>query len=144
MDRERAFMKVVYEGDVPRLLARTRKDIEEADCGRIMYQRPLVFFGSAQESVEKGLWLYTKNILPLIAEEHVDITCMAAARYGIDAILGDIASLKKMEEAVSRYPDLAKVAYLVVADMRDEPGCSKFLKQAFPAATLQRIPLCEP
>ena len=135
-------MKVVYEGDVPRLLARTRKDIEEADCGRIMYQRPLVFFGSAQESVEKGLWLYTKNILPLIAEEHVDITCMAAVRYGIDAIVGDFESLRKIAVAIPRYPDLAKVAHIIVVGKHGEPDL-ECLKQAFPAATLHLILLCE-
>ena len=139
MDRERTFMKVVYQDDVPHLPARTKKDIEKTDLGRVTYERPLVFFENVQESVEASLWLYAQNILPLITDENMDITCMAAIRYGIDAIIGDFRSLREIADVIPRYPGLAKVAHLVVIGSCAELNSLEYLARAFPAARLQVI-----
>lgn len=141
------FVKVSYRDDAPVLVARTKKDIAAAAFGDLSYERPLVFFESAQESVEKGLWLYSKNILPLVAEDNLELTCMAACRYGIDAIVGDAASLLKVAAFLDvearpprpRYPELAKVTHLVLIGPRAAPNSLGRLARAFPAARLQTV-----
>lgn len=133
------FVKIVYSDNIPFLLARTKADISREDYGEIRYERPLVFFESSHESIEKGLWLYSKNTLPLVAEDNLDITLMAAGRYGIDSVVGDALSLKKMFMGGSQYFDHKKIKNVTVIDSRFEENLSNFLTSAFAGAKLQLI-----
>jgi hypothetical protein len=131
------FVKIGYHEDTPYLIARTKEDIGAEAFGSIRYERPLIYFESAQESVEKSLWQYAQNILPLIAEDSFDITCMAAERYGIDAVMGDVASLVRLSKRVRDLPFLRSVKHLTAVDSRFDPSSTDLIRESFPDATLE-------
>ncbi len=133
------FVKIIYRDNVPFLLARTKKDISKEDYSEIRYERPLVTFESSHESIEKGLWHYGKNILPLMAEDNLTITLITSGRYGIDSIMGDAVSLKKLSQSGSQYFDNTKIKNVTVIDSRFDENPCNFLNGAFVNAQLQLI-----
>ncbi len=86
--QERLFTKIVYRDGKPALIGRTSEDVATESYG-MACERPLVLFKNVHENVEKGLWFYQKNILPLMAEHSRELTVMMAGKYDIDAIVGD-------------------------------------------------------
>lgn len=55
--------------------------------------RPLIYFADPDEAVEKSMWCYERNILPLIGEAVPDITNSAAEFYRINSAIVDAPSL---------------------------------------------------
>ena len=87
----------------PILIARTTEDISEEHFGTIQ-TRPLVLFGTIHESIEKCLWVYEQNILPLVCTEGSgELTARTALQYGIDSILCDMGSFKEVSPHLSDY-----------------------------------------
>ncbi|HUY62471.1 MAG TPA: hypothetical protein VMV50_01610 [Candidatus Paceibacterota bacterium] len=98
------FTKVAYHEGDPFLIGRHLDDIAGESYGD-PGDRPLVAFSSLHEGIEKSLWCYSKNVLPLIADGDRDITAMLAERYEIDALLTDSAELATLLPALaSRFP----------------------------------------
>ena len=95
------FTKITCQDDIPLLIGRTEEDIRAEDFG-VLGQRPLVLFGNVYEGIEKGLWAYTRNILPLISENNLDISAKAAVAYGVDSIIGGTEELKAF---TPRFPE---------------------------------------
>ncbi len=133
------FVKIVYKNNAPFLVARTRNDIKKEEYGEIMYERPLVFFLSSHESIEKSLWLYSKNILPLIAEDNIITTSMSAGRYEIDSIVGDVESIKKIRTEGFKYFNYKNIINVTVIDSCFVEYDINSLKNSFPNALFQLI-----
>lgn len=133
------FVKIICHENVPYLLARTKRGIGKEYYGKIQYERPLVFFESAHESIEKGLWLHDKDILPLIAEDNLELTLMIAGRYEIDSMLADTASLKKIVSNGMRHFDYKKIINITIIDSRFEKNLLASLSDVFPSAKIQLI-----
>lgn len=64
-------------------------------------ERPLVMFENPHESLEKSLHCYLNGMTPLIAEKNLEVTLAAAAKYEIDALVCDSASLAKLHPFLS-------------------------------------------
>lgn len=83
--------------------------------------RPLVLFSDRNEAVEKSLWFYEHDILPLVGESNnPEATVSAAGIYGINAILADTEILKKFIPALKAKYDLSRLrAVSVLGDNLD-------------------------
>lgn len=64
--------------------------------------RPLVYLEDPDDALEKSLWCYERNVLPLIAEVTPDITSGAAEFYDIDSMIVDAPSLPKIRPYLER------------------------------------------
>ncbi len=134
------FVKIIYHENIPFLLARTAKDIGEEEYGEINYERPLIFFESSHESTEKGLWHYSRDILPLLSENNLELTLIIAGRYGIDAIMGETESLSKLVGLkIESYFPPGKIKNITLVDRNFDEDLRKALRKAFPAARYQSI-----
>lgn len=93
MEHPTVFTKIVRSDVGPTLFGRTIEDMKMESWG-VQSARPLVYLANAHEAVEKSLWCYLNNMVPLIGERDPDLTARLAAMYGIDSIIADVPSLK--------------------------------------------------
>jgi hypothetical protein len=75
--------------------------------------RPLVYLDNAHEAVEKSLWCYAHNLVPLIGEKNIDITFFAAQRYDIDSLIVDLASLMRLEPYLAKRTTLLSTMTII-------------------------------
>lgn len=70
------------------------------DIGReafgIESRRPMVYISDSHEAIEKSMWCYEHNMVPLIGEMDPDIAMYAASKYQIDSLITDENSLPKL------------------------------------------------
>lgn len=84
------FYKIIH-GDSSLLAPMSLVDIADEDLG-VQCTRPLVLFADQQEALEKSLWFYAHNILPLIGEpNNLPVTVFAAKQYEIDALVSEVS-----------------------------------------------------
>ncbi len=133
------FVKVVRANNETFLVARTKYDISEEDFGPTLYSRPLVIFDSPHESLEKGLWLYGKNLLPLIAEDNVTVTLLAASRFKIDALLCDNISLGGILREQNRYFSNDSIIQISLIDANFDAQLFSETTRHFPRAHITPI-----
>jgi hypothetical protein len=127
--------KVAYEGEKPFLIGRHLEDIASESYGALG-DRPLVAFSSTHEGLEKSLWCYTRNILPLITNDDPDITGMLAKRYEVDTLITDTATLSILLPALARHYALARFRRVSIIDHTFN---LPLLKKMFPEAALSLI-----
>ena len=58
--------------------------------------RPLVYFADPDEAIEKAMWCYEREVLPLIGEAIPEVVHSAAGFYRIDSLITDAISLEKL------------------------------------------------
>lgn len=58
--------------------------------------RPLVYFADPDEAIEKAMWCYEREVLPLIGEAMPEVVRSAADFYRIDSLITDAISLEKL------------------------------------------------
>ena len=107
--------KVAYHSGKPFLIGRHFDDIGTESYGAVG-NRPLVAFSLVHESLEKSLWCYSKNILPLISDTDDDITAMLAKRYEADTLITDSTKLPLLLQALARHYSLSPFRYVSVVD----------------------------
>jgi hypothetical protein len=56
----------------------------------------MVYLSDPHEAIEKSMWCYENNMLPLIGEKDPDIAMFAAEKYQIDSLITDTAALTKL------------------------------------------------
>lgn len=80
-------VKIVRRYGDPFLIQRNLNDIQKENYG-IACQRPQVCFDDSHEALEKSVWFYENNILPLVGEpNNLSVTAFTAKRYKIDFLL---------------------------------------------------------
>lgn len=132
---ESSIVKIVRrKGDVA-FFARTLSDIEEESFGTVV-NRPLVAFTSLFEGIEKSLWVYQQNRLPLIAEERLGLTLLTAKKYAIDSIVGDTHSINALLPELEREYDLSHIRHINVVDT---VFCLEKITASCPKATVYML-----
>ena len=127
--------KIAYLDDVPFLIGRHLDDIGEESYGTLG-DRPLIAFSNVHDSLEKSLWCYTRNILPLINDTDDDITAMLAKRYEADSLVTDSTKLVTLLPSLANHYDLTRFKYVSVVDtVFNLP----LLRKMFPDATVSLI-----
>ena len=86
---EKGLVKIVKNGPAPFLVQWGLSDLSKEIYGTAC-NRPMVLLSDPHEALEKALWFYERNTLPLIGESNnLPIAAFAAHKYGIDAIVSD-------------------------------------------------------
>jgi hypothetical protein len=127
--------KVAYHSGKPFLIGRHLEDIASEEFGALG-DRPLIALSSTHEGIEKSLWSYSRNILPLIAASDPDITAMLASRYEADSLITDSTALPILLPALAQHYALARFRHISVIDTAfDLP----LLKKMFPASAITLV-----
>lgn len=89
---ERSFVKIVHDREGSFLSEWSFDDIGREPWG-LPCARPMVYVQDPHEAIEKSMWYYENNMIPLIAEPDPDFAAFAASKYQIDSLLCDELSL---------------------------------------------------
>lgn len=77
-----------------------------ADIGREAYgvrsKRPMVYMSDPHEAIEKSMWCYENNMVPLIGEKDPALATYAADKYQIDSLIIDAPTLALIEPYLRR------------------------------------------
>ena len=112
-DQANVFYKIVH-AERPYVIPRRLEDIAKENFSAPGL-RPLVLFTDPQEALEKSLWFYAHNILPLIGEpNNLAVTAFAAQRYGIDAIVGELPLVTTFLSRLGGKYDLRRITSLTL------------------------------
>lgn len=124
----RALVKIVHSDEGPFLSEWAFDDIGREPWG-LPSTRPMVYLTDPHEAVEKSMWCYENNMLPLIGEKDPDIAMFAAGKYKIDSLIVDPLSLPKLLPYLkSRTEKFSSVSILV--DSFDVSSLLPFIEYA--------------
>jgi hypothetical protein len=56
----------------------------------------MVYLTDPHSAIEKSMWCYEQNRVPLIGEKNADIASVAATKYDIDSLIADPASVLRL------------------------------------------------
>ncbi len=100
-----------------------------ADIGReafgVVSQRPMVAFDDAHEAMEKAMWCYEHDTVPLLAEKDPRVALYMAGKYSVDSLVTDAASLEAL------FPHLV--------ERKTKLSCISIVASAFFPETLARF-----
>ncbi len=137
---ESIFTKIIYREEKIFLWALRRKDAGREPYG-VSCERPLLLFRRHHDGVEKGLWFYEHNILPLMKEPNYEIAAMTAKKYGIDAIVGETKELETFLPYLMKEYSSENIKKICIVDTQFDPN---FITEHFPQAeTIFKLALPE-
>jgi hypothetical protein len=98
------FVKIVKKYEKTFLIQRSLSDIKEENYGSFC-KFPQILLSDSHDALEKSLWFYEHNIIPLIGEpNNLEATSYSAVKLGIDFLLID-------EEMFLKYFPILKQKY---------------------------------
>lgn len=128
--KDKGLAKIVRIYEKPFLVQWSLADLAAERFGFTDSARPLVMLSDAHEAIEKSLWFYEHDILPLIGEIHnVPVSAFAAKTYGIDAIVSDEYMLSRTLPELEKVYDLGKVASLTLIGAHFAAASIAYLRQ---------------
>lgn len=92
---DKALVKIVHTQNGPFLSEWAFVDIAKEPWG-IVTDRPFVYMTDPHSAVEKSMWCYEQNRVPLIGEKNPDIAAIAAKKYQVDSLIADPVSVMKL------------------------------------------------
>ncbi len=92
---ERGLVKIVPEQAGPFLSEWSFADIGREPWG-LVSARPMVYMSNPHEALEKSMWCYERNRVPLIGEENTAVAISSASAYDVDSLIADGDSLPKL------------------------------------------------
>ncbi len=98
---EKSFIKIVRSSAGYFTSEWSFADSAREDWGEIG-KRPLVYLNDPDEALEKTLWCYERDALPLIAESIPEITFSAADFFHIDSMIADARSLSELRTYLAK------------------------------------------
>src|SRR3989344_7882332 len=111
------FNKIVHSTS-PFLATRSLAEIGKENYGA-KAKRPLVLFSDEQEALEKSIWFYAHNILPLIGEpNNIPFTIFAAKRYKINALVSEPSIAEDFLSRLEGEYEINRVAALTLIASR--------------------------
>ena len=113
--QDQGYVKVVDWYEHPFLIARGLKDIAQEAYGA-EGDRPLVLFTLAYEGIEKSLWCFEHNRLPLISEKSARTTAQMAAKYHADALICDSETLRAHLPSLNELYGVGNIKHLDIID----------------------------
>lgn len=109
---EKGIVKIVRDERGPFLSEWSFTDIGNEAYG-IESSRPMVYLSDPHDAIEKALWCYEQNMLPLLGEKDPEIAGYAASKYQIDSLITDAPSLVRLRGYLeSRKTSLACISVL--------------------------------
>lgn len=110
----RLFTYKIVHADPPLLVPRRLADIARENFG-VRCERPFVLFTDTQEALEKSLWFYAHNILPLVGEaNNLAVASFTARRYGINAMVSELPIAAEFMGRLARECDTSCITSLTL------------------------------
>ncbi len=135
---EKALVKIVHTPEGPFLSEWSFDDIGQEPWG-VPSKRPMVYLEDSHEALEKSMWCYENNMVPLIGERDADIAMFAAGKYRIDQLITDTASLPKLLPYLKRRGEKL-MSLTVLGDSFDAPTLMPFSDFARTVRFVLRLP----
>lgn len=108
---EKGLVKIVH-GDAKMFMSEwSFLDIQAESFG-VVSARPLVYMHSPHEAIEKSMWCYEQNMVPLIGEKNLEVVTYAAEKYKVDSLITDVVSLAKLEPYLKSRSPLDAISVL--------------------------------
>lgn len=108
---EKGLVKIVH-GEAKMFMSEwSFLDIQAESFG-VVSARPLVYMQSPHEAIEKSMWCYEHNMVPLIGEKTLEVVTYAAEKYQVDSLITDVASLAKLEPYLKNRSPLDSISVL--------------------------------
>jgi len=92
---ESGMMKLVRTPTASFLSAWSFSDIG-AEAYGVASKRPISYFSDSRESLEKAMWCYERNVVPLVGEQNATAARRAAELCDIDSLMTDMRALQGM------------------------------------------------
>ena len=92
---EEGLVKIVRSTSGMFLSELSISDIEKEEYG-VRSARPMVYLSDTYDAMEKSLWCYEHDMVPLIGEKNAAISIVAARKYHIDSLITDAPSLRTL------------------------------------------------
>lgn len=92
---EKALVKIVHTPQGPFLSEWAFEDISQEPWG-VVSERPFVYMTDPHSAIEKSMWCYEQNRVPLIGEKNPDIAAISAKKYQVDSLIADPVSVMKL------------------------------------------------
>ncbi len=108
---EKSLVRVVHEGPRAFLSEWSFSDIARESYG-LLSKRPFVFLTNPHDAIEKSIWCYGRNMLPLIGEKDPDIATFAAEKYQVDSLITDAKAISLLVPYLSRRDPLQWISIL--------------------------------
>ena len=135
--REKGLVKIVRTQAEPFLVQWSLQDLAQEPFGSTSCKRPLVLLTDSHEALEKSLWYYEHNPLPLIGEHHnLPVAAYASRRYGIDSILSDEQILPAFLTELEKEYDVRHVEELTLLGSSFVPENIRAFSHRFPRIRL--------
>ncbi len=134
----RSFVKIVHDKDRMFLSEWSFEDIGHEPWGTSA-TRPLVYLADPHEAIEKSMWCYENNIVPLIGEPDPDIAMFTASKYRINALITDTVSLPKLLPFLEKQ-ERPLSSITVLGDSFDAPALASFARFAGRSRLVLRLP----
>lgn len=123
------------------LIKRTLKDLGVEDLGQVDFERPLVIFGDSGETCEKALWVYEKNLIPLVGEaNNLPATLKAAGQYQIDCIITESRLLEKLWPLLENSYNTGRIKRIILQDSRYDKENLNLISADVAATRLLSLP----
>ena len=134
--KERGLTKIVKRTGEPFLIHRALGDIKAEDYG-VIGKRPLIIFSDSHDALEKSLWCYENNILPLIGENlNLVVTAYTARRYEIDSILGEGEIVMRFLPILEKEYDLKNIKNITLIEGPLDDNQAKLICKKIPNTNL--------
>lgn len=117
---EKLAVHIAYRGGDACLIGRTSESFQHEAYGDTRATRPFVSLEYRHQAIEKSLWFYEHNILPLIALEDPESALVVARAYTIDAMVFDSVRARIFLPKLANFPAVRSVR-LLVAGAHDWP-----------------------
>lgn len=92
---DKALVKIIHSDGEMFLSEWSFEDIGKEKFG-LSSNRPMVYLTNSHEAMEKSMWCYENNMVPLVGEKDPNVAMFAAGKYKIDSLIADAESLPKL------------------------------------------------
>ncbi len=112
---EKGLVKIVRAYRAPFLVHWSLEDLKAEQFGDSTGKRPLVLLSDSHEALEKSLWFYEHDILPLIGEpNNPPVVSYAANKYDIDALVTDDKAVPPFLSEHEKQNNMKAVAVVLI------------------------------
>jgi hypothetical protein len=119
--------KINSENQKPYLIERKLCDIKQENYGKIC-KRPQILLRNNHEALEKSLWFYENDMLPLIGEpNNLQVALYCAKKYNIDALLSEEEFLDNYVKLLIADPGFSHLNLTMLGDFFDSKKIFKNL-----------------
>lgn len=124
--------KIIHTYSKPFIIEWNQDSLRAEYYGDTGTVRPLVLLNNGHEALEKSMWFYTRNVLPLIGEiRNLPVAAYAASKYQVDAIVTDESIIQPFVPILAEQYALERIRSLTLMGSSFNDGVLPFILEKF-------------